>query len=638
MSVPFSLGLSTTYVDRAFSKVESELARMNQRADQSLSVANQIIGQLQSTEVQSNSIPPPRPPDIRADDYAVDLPDFEEPDASGVTPDIGELGNVPFIVPSVNAVVSDILDGIAAFEPSAVTITVPEPPSPIDISGAPTSPDLPEVELPDAPAFELPALDAMVPIDIPAFDFPDLPTFDAEPPEFDAERPTVSELAQFNETPYQVEVMPDVVAKIRDMLAGRTGLPEPIERALYERAVDRENMTAQQNIQQAFDAWAGRGFEMPPGMLVEQVNAAREQAALRTNTVNREIAVEVARIAIENVRIAVAQGIAAEQAMFEFWNATVQRAFDMARLRVESEMRMFDAEVALYNAEQSAYRVAAEVYRARIEGALAEVQVYRARIDGELAKGQLNESIVRAYAAKIDGVRAAVEIYRTSMQGAEIRSSVNRNRIDQYRAEVEAYRQQIEARKVEFDAYESQGRGEVAKANIVQAQADAFASTIRGAEAKGNLAIQNARLKLEAINSATQRFTATVGYEREAVSAKAQIASARLAAFDGRLRLETAKVQATQQNSEARVRALDSLTRTKLSEYEIAVRQYDTTIQQLIQKGQIVIQAITSAGQMASQLAAGAMSAINVSAAMRGGSDANIGNNASHTANWTSEF
>lgn len=642
MATPPIFSLDTSAVSDAQNVVKTQIDEMSARADAALATANAAISALSN---YTPITPPPDPPAPTFDpsQYQITPPTAQAPaipDGLGI--DIPNLPDIPLrdaaeLVADLDTIDQDLED-IGSFEPSIDAIAVPEAPNPIDAGDAPDRPELAPVVIPQSPDLPMPVLEGLADIEIPSFTFPVLPTFDAEAPVFDAAPPSVSALAQWSEPAYATEIMPDVLTTVRRMLNGETGLPQAIEQALYERARSREDLTARQNVQQAFDSWAGRGFEMPPGMLVEQVNAAQEAAALRTNAASRDIAVEVARVAIENLRQAVAQGIAAEQTLYNIFNNAVQRTFEMARARVDAEVALFNAQVSLFNAKQTAYQVAAQVYEAQLRAALAELEVYKAQIEGAQALAGLNESKVRVYNAKVDGLRAQVEKYRTEMQGAEVQSQVVRSQIEAYRADVEAYKERIGARKVEFDAYEARVRGEAAKAGIVQAQAEAFAATVRGIEAKGNVKIAKVRARVDALQASVGEFTARVQYEREKVGAQAQVASTKINAFSADVQRYSAELNANTAANEAQIRSTDVVLRTTLAQYEINVRRYDALLQNLIQQAQIQSEAIKAAGQMASQLAAGAFAAMHVQASISGSASAGISQSFGTDVNYNTEF
>jgi hypothetical protein len=628
--------------ERAYSIVEEQIDEMSQRADRSLQTAQSVINSLTDF---SPITPPPDPvaPNIDPNQFVMQPLEAAAPGIpADLAVDIGEfpeiaLGDGADLVTDLDSIDED-LEEIGDFEPSITAITIPEPPAPISTGTAPVAPELNGVEIPQAPTLELPALDELAQITIPEFTFPTLPLFEAEAPVFDVDLPPLSALAEWQEPAYNTEVLDEVLTTVRRMLDGQTGLPQPIEQALYERARSREDQTARQNVQQAFDTWAGRGFDMPPGMLTEQVNAAQEQAALRTNAASRDIAVEVARIAIENVRIAVAQGIAAEQTLYNIFNNGAQRSFEMARARLDAEIALYNAQVSLFNARQTAYQVEAQVFETKLRGALAELEVYKAQIDGARALSELNESKVRVYAAKIEGLKANVEIYRVQMEGAKVQSELNKNLIDAYRADVEAYRETIAARKVEFDAYEAQVRGEAAKVGIIQAQAEAFAATVRAVEAKSNVKVAKVRARVDALQARVGEFTARTQYEREKVSAQAQVAQAKVSAFTADVQRFSAELQANTSLNEAQIRSADVYLRTQLSQYEIAVKRYDSLLQTIVAQAQLQSDAIKAAGQMASQLAAGAFAAMHVQASVRGGGDINYSESRSDSVNYNTEF
>jgi len=642
MASPPNIFIDTSFVSNAKDVVEEQIDQMSARAEAALSTANSAISALSNF---SPLTPPPEPiaPAIDPTQYKV-VPATAAPPSipQGLGLDIDDLPDIPFedgadLVSDLDSI-DDDLAGIGEFDPAIANLAIPNPPAPIDAGTPPTRPALRDVVIPTAPGIQMPVMEALADITIPTFSFSPIPDFDSPAPVFDKQTPSVSALANWSEPQYDTEILSDVLVTVRRMLNGETGLPQPIEQALYDRARAREDVTAQGAVQQAFDTWAGRGFEMPPGMLIEHVNAAQEAAALRSNAASRDIAVEVARIAVENIRQAVAQGIAAEQVLFNIFNNAMQRAFEMAKTRIDAEIALFNAEVNLFNAQQNGRQIEAQVYEARLRRQLAELEAFKAEIDGALALGNLNESKVRAFAEKVNALRLSIEMYRGQMEAAKIESDTNRNLIEGHRADIEGYKEFVAAKKIPFDAYETQMRGEQAKASIIESQANAFAATIRGAETKGNIKIAKVQARLQGLDASVRKFQSLVGYEREKISSQAQIASTKINGLSADVQRYAAELQAGTSANEAQIRATDVMLRTTMAQYEVAVRRFDTLLQNLLQQSQIQSDAIKAAGQMASQLAAGAMAAMHVQASISGSASSGVTQSYGTDVNYNTDF
>ncbi|AAT47248.1 hypothetical protein F116p57 [Pseudomonas phage F116] len=224
-----------------------------------------------------------------------DVPAPTRPDAPIASPPPVNLGEQPTYNPSplvkpeapgglnIDDLLADLDVGDMDDLPDAPTmipINIPDAPSMTAIP-VPERPDIDTtVEIPDAPQIAMPDMEALEQIRLPEFVFPELPTFDATPP--DASGITVPNVfINWLEPEYQSEVLDELQAKIKELMAGGTGLPAPIEQALFARARERDSGETTRAVQEAVDTWAARNFSMPPGMLARQVDVVREQGRLK---------------------------------------------------------------------------------------------------------------------------------------------------------------------------------------------------------------------------------------------------------------------------------------------------------------------------------------------------------------------
>lgn len=611
------------YYERPYELVSGQIAQMSQRADQTLNQANSVISSLTSlsSEIVTGSTPKFTLPDL--------ILDKSEKPAAPAVQLFGELQQ--FQLPEIDDLAVGTVDAgeVPTFSPSAVGLQLPAAPTSIDTSGKPLRPALDGVTLPDAPSFVQPDLEDLTPITVPEFVFPELPAFDGTQPTFTAAPP--STVLSWSEPVYASTVLDDVKARIRAMLAGGTGIPPAIELALFERARGREDLTALKATQEAFDTFAARGFEMPPGMLVAQVNAQIEANQLQANALSREILAKAAEWEIENLRNAVQQGVALEGVLINAFMNMAQRAFEAARYRVEAEVSLFNAKVALFNAEQNAYSVAAQVYKTRIDGALAKLEVFKAQIQATQAIGQLNEQKVKVFSARLDALRNQVEIYKARMSGAQVQADINRAVIEGYRADVQAYAEDLQAQKIKFDAYKTQVEGETAKVQVLDAEARAFAATVQAYEGKANVKVKEIESRIEAIRASTERFRAKVEAEREKVQSSLAAIQARAQSYSTDVSRYSAELNNSTELTRVKSGLLEARLRNNLAFYEINLKEYDANMARLLEEAKLKSDGAKAAGTMAAQLAAGAMAALHVQASMSG--SANISSSESTNTN-----
>lgn len=539
-------------------------------------------------------------------------------DGSFVLPEItptafGEISvNIPD-GPNLSGV-RDIPDlDIQGFMPSIDGLTIPDAPA-LTNHVMPDAPVLKDAVLPTAPRLDMPLFPALDDISIPDFDFNSLPTFDAAAPEF--EGTPVNSVLQWNEPEYQTEVIADVVVKLREFWAGGNGIPLAIEQALWERAAEREDIDLRRQLSALDVEYSSRGFTQPPGVLAAQKQALREESMLRKQTANRDIAIRMAEIHIDNVKFACEQGIAAENIYYNIFANMAQRQFEAAKLQLDSELALYNAQVQLFNAKQQAYSVRAEVWKAEID---ARLTALRAEIDAELARSQLNEQRVRVYSEKISALLSQVEVYKAEMQGAALAEDANRNRIERYKAEVSAMAEKIQADKSRFDAYDSQVKGELGKAQILDAEARAYSAYVSGQASVADVHAKRTDVDLRRNDLELRAYLGKLEASKAEMQAQSEQIRAAASAYTADTQRYTAQANAEGSRHRVEITAKEAEIRATIGLYETEVRRYIADVEAMIGKANLQLEALKSAGQVSSTLAAGAMAGINIGASLSGG-------------------
>jgi len=94
---------------------------------------------------------------------------------------------------------------------------------------------------------------------------------------------------------------------------GRIGLPEHIENSIWQRANDREMIKIQGLTANIYSEAAQRGFSMPPAWTLGTIAMANNEAGKNLSALNRDIAIEVAKLRIEFVKFSIEKIISMRQ-------------------------------------------------------------------------------------------------------------------------------------------------------------------------------------------------------------------------------------------------------------------------------------------------------------------------------------
>lgn len=579
-------------------------------AAQLQTVALSAITALQNVNLNYSAGELPGPPNI---DPSINVDIQLDP----ITPT--SFGSITSQLPSrpVLDPVPDVEDlEIPDFVSSISALNIPEAPAASDLGAVPTRPTTGDVVLPVAPNQTLPGLPLLTEIMVPEFEGITLPFFDATTPEFEAS--ALPGILQWSEPTYQTEILDEVLVKIRELWSGGHGIPPAVELAMVERAMGREDMIVKRELDAVAEEFSMRGFTMPTGMQASRVDQMRQDLTIKKLGLNRELTIKFAEWQIENVRFGVQQAIAAENVYVNLFVNSANRMFEAAKFQIESQINIYNAQVALYNARMNGLQIEAQVFKTLVEAEISKIEVFKAEIEAEIAKGQINEQKVRTYTAQVQALQVEVEIYKAKMTGANVQADVIRNQIEAYKADVQAYAERIQADKVRFDAYESRVKGEVAKAGIIDAEARAYAALIQGKSSIADINVKQAELVIQSNRATIEAYVAELEAEKARILSQTSVIQASAQAYTADTQRFSAQAQAETTKAQVEVSAKEAELRTNVSFYQAQVQAYIGNMEQLIRKAGLVIDALKAAGQISSTLAAGAMAGVHVGATLSG--------------------
>lgn len=623
--------LPNAYVE-AIQQVDEVNALVSDRIDDAVATSSAMqnaalsaITALQGINFNINAGPIPAPPNIDPNiNINIDLPPITPTSFGAITsniPDTPGLDNIPAIDPVV----------IPEFVSSVSSLNIPEPPPWTAPSNAPEAPVLSDINIPDAPNVVMPAVPALTEITVPTFAGLTLSEFNATAPEFSGT--ALPGILQWSEPTYHTEILDEVLAVIRTLWSGGSGIPPAVEQAMVERAASREDQIAEREISAVSEEFSLRGFTMPPGMEAARIDEMRQALAIKKLELNRELTIEFAKFQIENIRFGVEQAISAENVLVNIFLNSAQRMFEAARFQIESQINIYNAQVAVFNARMNGYQVEASVFDTKVKAELSKLEVFRAEIEAEVARGQINEQKVRTYTAQVQALQTQINIYTAQMQGAQIESEVVRNRIMAYSTEVQAYGARIAADKTRFEAYESQIKGESAKAGIIDSEARAYAALVQGKATGAEVNIKRAELTIQKNNSSINAYAATLEAEKARIQSQASVIQAGAQAYIADTQRFAAQAAAESTKAQLEITSKEVEMRTNISFYQAQVQAYIANMEQLIRQVALVVDSIKAAGQITSTMAAGAMAGVHVGATLSGG--ASISGSGGSTSNFS---
>ncbi len=479
---------------------------------------------------------------------------------------------------------------------------------------APSKPSLSPITLPAEPTLPTVTKPTLLELDLPVYEPIDIPAFDGVRPTRDF--PDVENTFVFNEPAYDYTQITSIKAAIGRMLAGQEGFSAPVEQAIFDRAVAREDRDASRAVQEAFYDAAARGFDTPPGATMARVAEVRQGILDRRATLSREIMLRADDTQRENLRLAISSGIALEQVLVGLHNSIADRLLQAQRLALQSAIDVLNARIAAYNADQQAYATDAQVYRDRIEAIKTRVDIFRARIEAEKAKAEINRELVQAYEAEIRAMLAQVEVYKTQIDAKKVENEINTQRIEAYRAEVQAFAELVRAWETEWNGYRTRVQSQAEKlrgyeigVNAYTARLNAWAETNRTEIAKGQFYLGEKDLQVRGYLALLERLNTDIRAESARVDAVARTFEADSRMYEASGRLEDSRQSSNQRQFQLKMEE----ERTKK---ELSLQSARVAIEQSIQIAQLVLRKLETLAQVSGQLAASTTSAINMGASI----------------------
>lgn len=546
-----------------------------------------------------------------------------------VPPDPEFSGSEP-VAPQVGDIDTSGLDNLQppnVTAPDAPPILIPQPPVVSLPSDPGPAPVLDDVTIPIYEGGPLPEVPTLYELDLP-----DAPTIIID--DLEVERPNFIPPDALQDTYYydadtfrdwiwgnvnaelQATGVTDVHARLQAMMAGGTGLPATIEQALFDRAIGREELSSLQAVAQAEQEWAAKGFDLPGSTLLARVQEARQANRIEKGRINRELSIQYHQQEIENLRFSVQQGIALEGTLLEAHT----RIHDIARQLADGHWVVLkgihDSQIDLFRLYLEIYRTDVEVYKLQLEAELAKLEIYRSQLEAQRLIGTLNQQLVDIYTAELQGVLANVEVFKAQVEAANTQIRAGVSKIEGFKAEVDAYTALLGAVRTEYDIYSAQIDGEEAKAKVYNSQVDAYGARIDAYRTEVQAESAKVGAYTDIATAETRLYSEQVAAWRSGIEADTSRLEAYVDVYRANLTKYNALLSAEQYRVQGESRNFELEVERERARVSSLLKQADQAIEQLRHVTSLGLSATETAAKVNAQLAASAMSAINVSAGM----------------------
>lgn len=508
--------------------------------------------------------------------------------------------------------------------PSGLSAIRPTDPTPVTL---PTYPDDPVLVYPDVPTLEELQLPAAPSVDVDEIvaEFRTLYNQRPEAPNTTLDSDFLATLDQqyaltgsraqtfIGQCPALALICP----RLGELLSGDSiGMPVAVEQGLRDRALATEDKAAQQAEKQALEDWAARGFTLPGGALESKLSTIRMQAWDKKTTLNRDIWLESAKLEIENLRFALQQGITLEGQYWDHYLKLYDMSRTIAATLFDVQYKLVSARIELYKAEVAAWQASADFFKAWLQAELSKLEAYKAELDAQKIRGDLNRLDVELYKAQLDGTLAQVQVYKTRVDAANSRLQGELARIDVFKTQISAYATEVGAYETEWKAYGQAVQGELGKVEIYKAVSQAYAARVdaykSGVDAerfKKGFALDVQKLRFESWQQEIEFFKAKLSAEVARIESEVKVYSAKTGLFSAQVQGESAASDVAAKEAGLQVQKYQVDANREMEAARLA-------LQEVLETSRIAVQAMGEIGRVSSQLAAGTLSALNMSASM----------------------
>lgn len=562
------------------------------------------------------------------------LPTFQRPERPAEPP-FPEIAPRALEVPVLHDVVMrDVGDAPAEPNLDAYADYAPPAPPTTAVPVAPTgvTPVLDPIDVPDRPIYSLPDVPTLLELNLPDAPAISIPAFDAIRPTFAYDVPEDGELA-YTETVYSSELLDEMRVAIRNMMQGNYGLPLAVEQAIFDRGRAREDRLSRKQVMEVSEDLGARNLVEPNGILAARLREVHADNREKAGALNRDLTIERAKEALDGVRDSIAKGMALEQVLIQQNESRNERALKVATYVRDFSINRLNAQIGIANLQSQMYATDAQVWRQRIEGELSKLEAFKAEIDAQRLRGEINKDLIDQYKAQFDAVHSLADIYRSDVEAAKAKGELNVQKIEAAKLVLQKYSTEVEGWSRLWDGYKSQVDAAQGRVRFGEALAGMFATRMQGFKVKGDVYAQEAQLKLATNGQTLDLFRVQLANAAQDLQGQMAQLDAVVRQFAGRTQLYQADSAMAQAESAALDRATSLKIEQERNRTDVALRQADMGIQQMLKIGEIMVEQLKSRAQALAQLLASSQSGVNLAASISGSGSAS----SSWGANWSGE-
>lgn len=341
--------------------------------------------------------------------------------------------------------------------------------------------------IPDVPVLELPT-DLSVDRTVPNIPTISLPEFGEILPSLDIDLPET--ILAYVEPVYTSLLKTAIAAKLLSGVEdGGTGLGTTVQTDIWNQDIERLNQQKDDDVDAAINFWAGRGFDLPAGMVDVKVKEVQDKFSFDRSQNSRTISIEEAKIAKEMTQFFLTSGLSLEQLELNHANNVANRALDAEKSVVEFSIALFNSKVSEFNLKLERYKAKQVEVEVKLKIQELVISQYLAEINGIEAGVKIDQAKINNYNAILTKHTVSVRLYEAEVGAVLAQLNIERSKVEIFKGEIDAYVAQIQAQKNEYDLYLAKIEGETAKIGIHKTEVDAYATRVQAVKVSNDVVI-----------------------------------------------------------------------------------------------------------------------------------------------------
>lgn len=236
------------------------------------------------------------------------------------------------------------------------------------------------------------------------------------------------------------EVRVDFIAKIKAiMVDGATGLDATVEQAIWDRALNRQEIQNLAQYNEAEKYFSTRGFEFPTGAMAGRLQEISVEIARANAGLNKDITIEQAKLAQTNFQFAIEKGAGMVLEMMKTSIEAVLSAnkgkidkflgqVELYKQQVAKEITIIETQIKIISAKIDVFKTGVSASEIAVNVKLKENELLLTKAQAILAAKMKDADIVldeanKVYALQIELAKSIAQIH--SQMAASAMSGIN---------------------------------------------------------------------------------------------------------------------------------------------------------------------------------------------------------------------